>query len=112
MVVITESWIAEKREVSSAKSLVLDDKPSAKSLIYTKNDNGPRMEPWGTPALPLAHEEDCPSNTTLCFLFVKTCYKTFSKLPHIPFSCNLNIRQSCQTLSNAFEMPRKTPLTS
>ena len=43
-VVITESWITEKREVSSAKSLVLEDKPSAKSLIYIKNNNGPRME--------------------------------------------------------------------
>ena len=27
-VVITESWITEKKEVSSAKSLVLEDKPS------------------------------------------------------------------------------------
>ena len=49
-----------------SKILVLEDKPSAKSLIYIKNNNGPRMEPWGTPALILVHEEDCPFNTTLC----------------------------------------------
>ena len=48
--------------MSSAKSLVLEDKPSAKSLIYIKNNNGPKMEPWGTPALILVHEEDCPFN--------------------------------------------------
>ena len=44
-VVITESLITEKREVSSAKSLVLEDKPSAKSLIYNKDNNGSRIEP-------------------------------------------------------------------
>ena len=100
----------EKREVSSARSLVLEDKPSAKSLIYIKNNNGPRMLPRGTPALTLVHEEDYPFNTTLCFLFVKKCFKTFNKLPDIPFSCNLKIRPSCQTLSNAFEMSKKNHL--
>ena len=94
MVVITESWITEKREVSSAKSLVLEDKPSAKSLIYIENNNGPRMKPWGTPALTLVHEDHCPFNTILCFLFVKKCFKTFNKLPDIQFSCNIKIRPS------------------
>ena len=73
----------EKREVSSAKSLILEDKPLAKSLIDIKNDNGPRMELWGTPALTLVHEEDCPFNTSLYFLYVKKCLKTFNKLPDI-----------------------------
>ena len=50
-VVITESWITEKTEVPSAKRLLLEDKPSAKSLIYIKNNNGTRMEPWGTPVM-------------------------------------------------------------
>ena len=35
----------ENREASSAKILVLEDKPSAKLLIYIKNNNGIRMEP-------------------------------------------------------------------
>ena len=109
-VVITESWIMEKTKLSSAKSLVLEDKPSAKSLIYIKNNKSPRMERWGSPPLALVHEKDYPFNTTLCFLFVKECFKAFNKLPSILFSCN--IRPSCQTLSDAFEISRKTPLTS
>ena len=106
------SWITEKRHVSSDKSLALEDKSSAKSLLYSKINNGLRMKHWGTPALTLVYEEDCRFNTTLCFLFVKKSFKTFNKLPDIPFSYNLNIRPSCQTLSSAFEMSRKIPLTS
>ena len=100
-----------KKRISSAKNLVLKDKPSAKPLIHIKNNNDPRMEPWETLGLNLVHEEDYPFNTTLYFLFVKKCFKTSNKLPDIPFSCNLNIRPSCQTLSNSFEMSSKTPLT-
>ena len=48
-----------KREVSSAKSLVLEDTPSTVTLIYIKNNNSPRMEPWGTPTLTLDYEEGC-----------------------------------------------------
>ena len=89
------------------KGIIVSKKPLAKSLIYIKINNGPRMKPWGTPALTLDHEEDCPFNTALCFLFIKKCFKTFNKLPDIPFSCNFNIKPSCQTLSNAFEMSKK-----
>ena len=69
------------------------------------------MESRGTPALTLVHEEYCPFNTTL-FLFVKKCLKTLISYLIIPFACNLNLRRSCETLSNAFEFSRKTPLTS
>ena len=34
-----------------------------------------------------------------------------SNSPSVPNDFNLKIRPSCQTLSNAFEMSRKTPLT-
>ena len=80
-------WVTNnrKREISSAKSVVLEDKPLAKSLIHIKNNNGPRMESWGTPALTLAHKEDCPFNKIVCFLFAKKCFKTFNKLPDDPF---------------------------
>ena len=70
------------------------------------------MAPQETPALTLVHEEDDPFNTTLCFLLVNEYFKTFNNLPDIPFSCNLKIKPSCQTLLNAFEISRKTPLTS
>ena len=47
-----------KKEVCPAKSLGFDDKPFDKSLMQTKNNNGPRIEPWGTPAFTAAHLED------------------------------------------------------
>ena len=74
--------------------------------------NGPSMEPWGTPALTSDQSETCPFNKTLCFLFLRKSHKRFSKLPDIPFCFNLKMRPSCQTLSNAFDISRKTPLTS
>ena len=80
--------------------------------MYIKNNYGPTIELRGTPALTLVHEEDCPFDRTRCFLFVKKIFKTFSELPDIPFSCNLNIRPWCQALTNAFEMSRKIPLIS
>ena len=59
--------------------------------MYIKINNGPRMKTRGTSVLTLVHDEDWPFNTTLCFLFVKKCSKTFNKLPDIPFPFNLNI---------------------
>ena len=106
------SWITENKDVSSAKSLTFEDNPSDKSLIYIKNNNGPSMEPWATPALTSDQSEACPFNKTLCFLFFRKSQKRFSKLPDIPFCFNLKMRSSFQTLSNAFDISKKTPLTS
>ena len=44
-----------KRNVSSANNFVLEDKSPDKSFIQIKNNNGPRVEPWGTPALTFSH---------------------------------------------------------
>ena len=52
----------------------------AKLLIYIKNNNASRMEPWGTPALTLIHEEDCLFSPLFSIVS-----KTFNKLPDIPF---------------------------
>ena len=95
------SWITENKDVSSANSLAFEGNPSDKSLIYIKNNNGPVMEPWGSPALTSDQSKTCPFNKTLCFLFLRKSRKRFSKLPDIPFSFNLKMRPSCQTLSNA-----------
>ena len=46
-----ESWTTEKSGASSAKRLAFVVKPSGKSLIYAKKNRGPRIEPFGTPAL-------------------------------------------------------------
>ena len=85
------SWITENKDVLSAKSLVFEDNPSDKSLIYIKNNNGPSMEPWGTPALTSDQSETCPFNKTLCFLFLRKPHKRFSRLPDIPFCFNLKV---------------------
>ena len=45
------SWTIEKREVLSANNLAVELSPLGKSLIYIKNNRGPRMDPCGTPAL-------------------------------------------------------------
>ena len=105
------SWITENKDISSANNLVFEDNVSDKSLIYIRNDNGPSMETWGTPALTSDQSQTCPFNKTLCFLFLRNSHKRFSKLPDIPFRFNLKKRPSCQTLSNAFHISRKSPLT-
>ena len=70
------------------------------------------MEPWGTPALTSDQSETCPFNKTLCFLFLRKSHEGFSKLPDTPFYLNLKMRPSCQALSNAFDISKKTSLTS
>ena len=70
------------------------------------------MEPWGASVLTSDQSETYQFNKTFCFLFLRKSHKRFSKLPDIPFCFNLKMRPSCQTLSNAFDISRKTPLTS
>ena len=75
------------------------------------------MEPWGTSALTSDQSEPCQFNKTLCFLFLRKqkrlkSHKRFSKLPDIPFCFDLKMSPLCQNLSNAFDISRKTPLTS
>ena len=45
-----------KRDTSSAKNLAFVDRLSDRSLMQIKNNSGPSMEPWGTPALILTRE--------------------------------------------------------
>ena len=78
------SWcITENKDVSSAKSFALDERPSLRSLMQIKNNKGPRMEPWGTPVLTFFHVENCPLKTTRCFLCFKKSRKRFSKFPDL-----------------------------
>ena len=69
------------------------------------------MELWGKPALTSDQSKTCPFNKTLCFLFLRKSHKRFSKLPNIPFCFNSKMRPQYQTLSNAFDISRKIPLT-
>ena len=44
----------------------------AKSLIYERNNRGPKTEPWGTPDLTGSQGEEAPPRTTRnCSLEVK-----------------------------------------
>ena len=58
-------------ELSSANNLVRLRSDSAISLIYTKNNRGPRTEPWGTPASTLLKLDEVFLMTTFCFLPLK-----------------------------------------
>ena len=54
-----------KRDVSSAKSLAFDFKPSGKSFMKIRKRSGPRIDPCGTPARIGLHVEVWPFKTTL-----------------------------------------------
>ena len=47
-----------------------------------------------------------------CFLLLNKSFIKVISSPDIPFCCNLKSKPSCQTLSNALDISRKTPLTS
>ena len=70
------------------------------------------MEPWGTPASMLVQGEACPFKTTRCFLKLRKSVIIFKILSDIPFCFNLNIRQLCQTVSNALDISKNTALNS
>ena len=54
-----------KTDVSSAKSLTEDSKPSGRSLMYIRKSNGPKIEPCGTLASTDDQFEHWPLSTTL-----------------------------------------------
>ena len=80
---ITNYW---KSDVSLANNLGFETKFSGKSFMYIKKSNGPRIEPWGTPASTFVHVEYWPLRTTLCFLSLR---KVSSKSPATSFCFSL-----------------------
>ena len=103
---------AGKSETWSAKSLKFVVWPSERSLIYIKNNKGPRIDPCGTPDSILDHEDSGPFNTTLCFLKFKKSVRVLKRLPDMPFCFNLKIRPLRHTLSKALDMSKNTDRTS
>ena len=73
-----------------------------------RNKRGPRIEPCGTPALIVAHSDDCPLRRTLRYFSLKKLSIRARRLPEIPTDLSLNTKPLCQTLTKAFEMSRKT----
>ena len=68
--------------------------------MCTRKRSGPRIEPWGTPAKTGLHDDVCPFKTILW------------NLPEMPIGLSLYSKPSCQTLSNALDISKKTDLTS
>ena len=89
--VFTDLYITQ----SSTNNLTVDDVCSARSLMKSRNNKGPRTEPWGTQDFTGDGSEDAPSTTTFCVLPSKTdviCYIQYFKLDvltHILCSCVL-----------------------
>ena len=76
--------------------------------IYIRNRSGLKIDPWGTPALTSAHEENWPFKSTLCLLFFRKSFIELRSLTEIPFCFNLKIKSLCQTLSKAMEISTNT----
>ena len=60
-----------KSRMSSANIVSLDPLVSGREhaqFIYTRNNSGPKTEPWGTPDVTGVVSEDALSTTTNCFL--------------------------------------------
>ena len=104
------SWVTENKDVSSANSLTLDDKLSGRPLIQIRNNNGPKVDPCGTPAFTLPQAETWPLSTTLCFLLLKKLKRMFNRSPKMPFCSSLKITPLCLTLSKALDISKKTLL--
>ena len=77
-----------------------------------KNNNGVRIDPCGTPAWTLVHEEFWRLSTTFCFLLLKKSDKKRRIAPEMLFCFNLKISPSCQNLSKALDISKKILLTS
>ena len=69
--------------------------------MYRRKYVGPRMEPWGTPALTGYSCEDFPSRTSRsCLLLTKEEIRPII-WPEIPYDLSLWRRPAYQTLSKA-----------
>ena len=51
------SWVTENKNISSVNSLTLNDALSDKSLVSIRNNNGPKIDPCGTPVFTLDQAE-------------------------------------------------------
>ena len=79
------SRTTEKREVLSAKGLAFVDRSSERSLMQIKNNSGPSMDSWGTPASILVQWKTYPLKTTCYFLKI-----TLHRKPYLLFQDVLN----------------------
>lgn len=102
----------ENKEVSSTSNLTSDCNFAGRSLIKVKKSNGLKTEPCGSPDKTGAQFDCCPLRNTLCCLVVRKLWNSLRRVPDMPRVSSLYKRPSCYTLSNAFKIYVKLPLTS
>ena len=74
------------------------------SLIYSRKSTGPRMEPWGTPALTGYSCEHFPyENTQNHKILIKDKMRP-NMSPEIPWDLSLWRKLACQTLSEVLDI--------
>ena len=83
--ILSRSPPAYVRCVSSAYILGSQfDKQFGRSLIYNKNNSGPRMVPWGTPQVNEQLLDSDPFTEHFCVRFSKYDWNHLKDLPCIP----------------------------
>ena len=71
--------------VSSANIMASENlRHFLKSLIYSKNSNGPRVEPWGTPQRTVSNWDISPLTTVNCWRSVRYDDNHCRAVPLIP----------------------------
>ena len=107
---VSTSWIAEKKmyHLQTISHLIIGHQldcwyklKKKTTQNWTLKDSCVYTCPW----------KSCSLKVFLCFLSFKKSDKRLSSLPEMPFCFSMTITSLCQTLSNAFEVSRKTPLT-
>ena len=76
--------------------------------MYSMKSVGPRMEPWGTPALTGYSCEDLPSRITQNHQLLRKDKMRRNIWPEIPQDFSLWRRPACQTLSKALNVSNAT----
>ena len=56
-----------------------------RSLIYSKNSRGPKIDPWGTPHVIFKKDVFCPSTSIYCFLSERQLSNHSKLLPLTPY---------------------------
>ena len=73
-------------------------------FMYSRKSVGPRMEPWGTPALTGNSYKDLPSKSTRILLLLRIEKERINIWPQIPEGLSLWRRPAYQTLSKALDI--------
>ena len=76
--------------------------------MYSRKGDGPRIKPWGTPALTEYSCKDFPSRTWRNYLLLRKDKIRPKTRPEIAQDLSLRRRSACQTLSKAFDIQNYT----